>query len=222
MVSVPVRVGPVVAATVNPTAPLPVPDVAASVIQLTLFDVVHGHPAGAVTATAPEAPADPAANVEGAIANVQPSDCVISKGSPAIVRVPERGGPAAGATVNDTVAEPFPLAPEVMEIQSPFDAAVQAQSALDARTSTAPEPPAAPNDADPAESVYLHSDAACVIWARDPFSMMPPVRTTGSPFGAAATSTVPFPCPERPAVMLSQASLASAVHGHSRSAFTAI
>src|SRR5687767_9973082 len=52
--------------------------------------------------------------------------------------------------------------------------------------------------------------------------MMPPVRTTGSLFGVTANSTVPLPCPERPAVMLSQASLASAVHGHSRSVLTRI
>src|SRR5688500_13924076 len=52
--------------------------------------------------------------------------------------------------------------------------------------------------------------------------MMPPVRATGSLFGATANSTVPLPCPERPAVMLSQGSLTSAVHGHSRSVLTGI
>src|SRR5690242_16179182 len=52
--------------------------------------------------------------------------------------------------------------------------------------------------------------------------MMPPVRATGSPFAAAVNSTVPLPCPDRPAVMLSHGSLTSAVHEHSRSAFTGI
>jgi hypothetical protein len=61
IVSVPVRAGPVVAATVKPTVPLPDPAAVASEIQVTSLDAVHGQPAAAVTITAFEPPAAPAA-----------------------------------------------------------------------------------------------------------------------------------------------------------------
>jgi hypothetical protein len=217
-----VRDGPVVAATVKPTVPLPVPEVVASEIQLTSLDAVHGQPAAAVTVTAFDPPAAPAAYADGAIAYVQPSDCVTLKCSPAIVSVPVRGRPVVGATLNATGAEPFPLAPDVIAIQSASDAAVHVQSALDARTSTLPDPPACENDAELFASVSRHWAAACVTCARNPFSMMPPLRATGSPLAAAANSTVPLPCPERPAVMLSHGTSGSAVHSHSRSVLTGI
>jgi len=51
---------------------------------------------------------------------------------PAIVSVPVRGGPVVEATVNPTVAEPFPLALDVTEIHVASDAAVHVQSGLDA------------------------------------------------------------------------------------------
>jgi hypothetical protein len=61
MVSVPVRVGPVVAATVMPTTPLPVPDAVVSDTQFTLLEAVHTQPGAAVTATLVDPPAEPAA-----------------------------------------------------------------------------------------------------------------------------------------------------------------
>jgi len=64
------------------------------------------------------------------------------------VSVPVRGGPAVGATLNATDAEPFALAAEVTVIQFTVDAAVHWHSALDARTSTLPLPPPCGNDAD--------------------------------------------------------------------------
>ncbi len=60
MVSVPVRVGPFVAAIVNPTVPGPAPDAVATVIQLTALDAVHGQPAPAVTVAMFDPPDDPA------------------------------------------------------------------------------------------------------------------------------------------------------------------
>jgi hypothetical protein len=72
---------------------------------------------------------------------VHPSDCVTLKCCPAIVIVPARGGPVVGATVNVTVADPFPFAFELTEIQSTVETAVHVQSGLDARTSTLPVPP---------------------------------------------------------------------------------
>ena len=68
IVAVPVRGGPVVAATVKLTAPLPVPELVASEIQLTSLAAVHGHPDAVVTLTVLDPPAAPAAYVEGAIA----------------------------------------------------------------------------------------------------------------------------------------------------------
>jgi len=51
IVSVPVRVGPVVGAAVTPTLPLPVPPGDASVSHSALLDAVHGQPAPVVTLT---------------------------------------------------------------------------------------------------------------------------------------------------------------------------
>ena len=144
------------------------------------------------------------------------------KCSPAIVRPPVRGGPVVAATVNETIAEPLPLAPDVIEIQPVSDSAVHVHSALEARTSTLPEPPDCGIDAELSASVKRHVDAACVTAARVPLSMMPPLRATGSPLGAAENSTVPLPCPERPAVMLSHGVSGSAVQAHSRSVLTGI
>jgi hypothetical protein len=86
IVTVPLRDGPVVAATAKPTLPLPVPDVVVSVTQFTSLDAVHGQPGAAVTVAVFDPPAAPAAYADGAIAKVQPSDCVTLKCSPAIVR----------------------------------------------------------------------------------------------------------------------------------------
>jgi hypothetical protein len=192
-VTVPVRDGPSVAATVKLTAPLPDPPVVPIEIQLTLLAAVHGQPAPAVTAIVPAPPAAPAAKVAGAIVNAQPSDWVTLKESPAIFRLPVRGGPDVGATVKATGADPLPLAPEVMVIQSASEAAVQVHSALEARTPTLPLPPAVANEAELSASENTHSAAACVIWARLVFTVMPPVRTTGSGLAAAANWTVPSP-----------------------------
>src|SRR4029079_17957648 len=117
------------------------------------------------------------------------------KCSPAIVSVPVRGGPVVGATVKATAAEPLPFAPEVIASQSASDAAVHAQSALDARRSTLPDPPPCDIDADVLASVNWHCAAACVTCARDPLSMMPPLRATGSLLAAGGTSPGPAPRP---------------------------
>jgi hypothetical protein len=61
IVTVPVRDGPVVRATVVVTAPVPVPVAAETVIQSTLLDAVHGQPGPAVTVTTCEPPVAPTA-----------------------------------------------------------------------------------------------------------------------------------------------------------------
>lgn len=69
MVAVPVRVGPVVGATVTPTLPLPLPppDGAVREIQLALLAAVQGQPGPAVTVTDVDPPLLPAAYVAGLI-----------------------------------------------------------------------------------------------------------------------------------------------------------
>jgi hypothetical protein len=216
-VTVPVRDGPEVGFTVKVTPPLPDPLVVPSVIQSALLAAVHGQPAPAVTAIVPAPPAAPVAKLAGAIANAQPSDWVTLKESPAIFRVPVRGGPDVGATVNATGADPRPLAPEVMVIQSASEVAVQLHNPLDARTPTLPVPPAVANEAELSASENVHSAAACVICARFVLTVMPPLRTTGSGLAEAANWTVPSPWPELPDGIVSQAASDWADHWHSRS-----
>ena len=184
IVRVPVRVGPLVGATFTLTVPGPDPAAVPTVIQFALLDAVHGQPAPAVTDTSCDPPAAPAAYVAGEMEYVQPSDCVTLKCNPAIVNVPARGGPVVAATVKETVADPFPFAPELIEIQFTSDTAVHVQSALDACTSTLPVPPVCGIDVALLERSIRHSPAACAICARWPFTMTPPVRAAGSAFGA--------------------------------------
>ena len=82
---------------------------------------------------------------------------------PAIVSVPARGGPVVGATVKETAAEPLPFAPDVIAIQSASDAAVHAQSALDAPTSTLPVPPACDIDAEPGVAGQVAEQRAQIL-----------------------------------------------------------
>jgi hypothetical protein len=124
---------------------------------------------------------------------VQPSDWVTLKCKPAIVSVPVRGAPVVGATENATAAVPLPLAFVVCEIHSASDVAVHVHNGLEARRSAVPAPPACPNDAELLPSSNLHSPAACVICARSPFTITPPVRATGSLFDAALNWTDPSP-----------------------------
>ena len=124
---------------------------------------------------------------------MQPSDWVTLKWSPAIVSVPVRGPPVLAATVNATGLEPLPLTFDVIAIHSASDAAVHVHSGLEARSSTLPVPPACPNDAEVPASSNRHSPAACVICARRPLTMTPPLRATGSAFAAALNWTAPSP-----------------------------
>jgi hypothetical protein len=60
MVSVPVRAGPVLAATVKSTVPLPLPLApAAIVIHVSVVVAVHAQPLAEVTATLPAPPLNP-------------------------------------------------------------------------------------------------------------------------------------------------------------------
>jgi hypothetical protein len=106
---------------------------------------------------------------------------------PAIVTVPVRVGPLVSDTLNATVDDPLPLAPEVIEIQSTLDAAVQPQSGLDAWTSTLPVPPVCGNEAEWAPRSNRHSAAVCVSCTRWSLMTTAAVRVAGSAFAAAAS-----------------------------------
>jgi len=142
IVSDPDRAGPVVAATLYPTSPLPLPLAPdAIVIQDTLLAAVHAQPAPAVTETVPSAPDAGTDRVSGEIAKVQPCPCTTVTVWPATAIVPDRDGPLVDAAVNVTVPDPLPVAPEVMVIHEALLALVHAHPPP-AVTATLPLPPA--------------------------------------------------------------------------------
>jgi hypothetical protein len=124
IVSVPDRAGPVVAATVKATVPLPLP-LAPDVIEIHgwLLTAVHAHPLADVTAALPVPPDAGTLLESGATEKVQPCDCTTVTVCPATVTVPVRGGPFVGAIANVTLPDPWPAAPAVTVIHgTPLDA----------------------------------------------------------------------------------------------------
>jgi hypothetical protein len=193
-VIVPDRDGPFVAATVNVTAPDPLPlDPDVIVIHGALLVAVQAHSAAALTLTVRVPPPASTFCVNGETSKLQTPDCVTANVWAAIVSEPLRDAPDMGSTLKLMDADPFPVAPEVMETHVTPDVAVHVHSGLEARTSTLPVPPACGNVASLCESWNLHSAAACVICARCPFNVIPPVRVTGSALVAALNWTLPSP-----------------------------
>jgi len=142
-VIVPVRCGPVLAATVNWTVPAPEPLApAVMVIHESLLAAVQAHPVAAVTLTDPDPPLAGKLCEAGLMVNAQPLFCVTVKVCPATVIAPMRCGPVLAATVNWTVPLPLPLAPLEMVIQAALLVAVHAQIAA-AVTLTEADPPLA-------------------------------------------------------------------------------
>lgn len=156
-VSVPLRDGPVVAATVNVTVPSAVPDVEPGIeIHGTTVDAVQAHPFPAVTVTVPEPP--PAPNECDAGTTTYAHDAggggggvgggldtfggwVTENTWPATTSVPVRGTWMPGATENVTAPDPVPLEPEAMLIQSALLAAVHGHAGM-VVTAIVPLPPA--------------------------------------------------------------------------------
>ena len=85
-------------------------------------------------------------------------------------------------TESDTDPEPWPAAPEVMEIQGASVRAVQAQPAC-ADTETSMRPPVAGTDCCDRSRPKAHAAAACPISTRNPLTTTAPRRslTTGLP-----------------------------------------
>ena len=107
IVIVPFRAGPVVAAAVNCTSPVPLPVAPAVIVSHgTWLAAVQLHPGPAVTATFPVDAADGSVAEVGAIEYAHPSDWMTLTFWPAIVIVALRVGVADGGTSNETV--PFP------------------------------------------------------------------------------------------------------------------
>ena len=146
---VPVRAGPVLAATANATLPLPVtlPDAGlVIVIQLAFDEAVHAHALSVVIVADPFPPASGNDVTEAVTEYAQGAACVTVNVCPPIVSVPVRAAPLFAATVNETVVLPLPDVLLEMLIQSAFDFAVHVQPPFVA-SATLPFPPAAANDA---------------------------------------------------------------------------
>ena len=130
IVSVPVREGPVAAATLNVTVPEPLPpppEVIAS--HGWLLVAVQPQPSPALTLTLRVPPPDSTVSESGETARLHPGDCVTVNGCPAIVAVPVRVGPLVDATATDTL--PLPLPDNVLSVsQGTVLDAVQGQPAL--------------------------------------------------------------------------------------------
>ena len=186
------RGGPAVGATVNETAPDPVlfPLPAVSVIQSTLFETDHGHDApAAVTATLPVPPSAPVWYPVGLSVNEQSPawrDWVMVNRWPATVIPPVRGGPVVAATSKFTTPAPVPFAAPRIVIQSASATAVHAQSALEALTSTRPDPPPRSKLPESGAREIVHSPAACMTSARWLLARIAPRRTSGSGLATAS------------------------------------
>jgi hypothetical protein len=193
MTAVPVRCGPLLDGTVSVTVPGPEPAWGLMPIHGTLLAAVHGHPAPLDTATLAEPPPGDRSWAFLSIAYVQPCDCVTLNRCPAIVSVPARGGPVVAATEIASGPLPLPVDDDVIWIHDESEVAVHEHRGLDACTSIRAVPPADEKSADGDDRVMMHSPAACVICARELFTMIAPVRACGSGFAPAANSTVPSP-----------------------------
>ena len=133
----------VFAATEYPTEPLPVPDVAVeNVTQLAGLCAVHAQPEPAVMAMLPVPEVDATEALDGEMLYPHPAACVMVTAWPATVSTPERDCEVAFvATEYDTVPDPVPLAPDVIDIQDTALEAFHVQPAA-VVTETLPVPPA--------------------------------------------------------------------------------
>lgn len=147
IVKVPVRLAPVLGATSNVMAPLPIPDAPLAIeIHALLLTAVQGQSTAAVTVPFPIPPG--AGNdwlVGDTLAEQALPACVTVNVAPAMVSVPVRVAPVLFATAN--VTAPFPVfeAPLVTVIQLSLLTAVQVHQSA-AVTVVAPVPPADAND----------------------------------------------------------------------------
>ncbi len=224
IVSVPVRLDPVFAATPNVTEPLPDPVAPpVMVIHDALLDAVQPQPVAAVTLLLPL----PAAAVNDWLVGEidgehEAAACVTVNVAPAIVNVPVRLEAAVlAATLNATVPSPDPDAPPVTVIQAALLVAVHAQPVA-AVTVLLPVPADAANAWPVGEIEGEHEAAACVTVNVAPAMVSVPVRVDATVFAATSNVTAPLPDPVAPLVMLIQAALLAAVQLQPVAAVTAL
>lgn len=162
---VPVRAGPLLAAALKPTGPLPVPDPDVTVNQSGLFDAaVQAHEGLlAVTVTVPLPPPPSTACPGGEIVKLQDgagaAACEMLNVCPATVIVPERAAPVFAAAVKLTVPFPMPDAPPVIVIQLALVEAFH-EHELPLATENDPLPPPLSTDWLEGESEKLQAAAA--------------------------------------------------------------
>jgi hypothetical protein len=220
MVSVPDRAGPLVAAAVKLTLPLPLPPAPeVTVIQDALLAAVQAQPAPAETATVVSPPDAGTVRVSGEIAYVQPWPCTTVTVRPAMASVPDRDGPVVEATVNVTVPDPLPLAPDAIAIHDALLVAFHVQPAP-AVTATLPLPPAAGTLCVSGDVVNVQP-CPCTTVTVCPPTMRVPVRD-GPVVAATAKVTLPAPAPLAPAVIVIHGALLAAVQAHPAAALTSI
>lgn len=220
-VIVPDRTAPEFWATLNATAPPPLPEAPLVMEIQAAFDAaVHAQDeADAVTANEPEPPVSETFWSDGEIAyvhGVATAACDTVNVLPATVIVPLRALPEFAATLNDTLPLPVPELPPDREIHAAFDAAVHPHVLDDAVTATEPDPPASDIDwsAGAMENVQVAGGAAAWETLKVfPATEMVPLRAAPA-FAATENDTLPLPDPELPFVTVIHDAFDAAVHAH--------
>jgi hypothetical protein len=224
IVSVPVRPGPLFAAAVKLTLPLPVPLAPAVIVnQPSLLAAVQLQPAGAVTAIAgvDGPPAAGTVRLVGLIVTAQPLLCVTVNVWPPIVSVPVRSGPVFAAAVKVTLPLPVPPAPAVIVSQPSLLAAVQLQPAGAVTAIAGVDGPPAAGTVRLVGLIDTAQPLCCVTVNVCPPIVSVPVRS-GLLFTATLNATLPLPVPVAPAVIVSHGTALVAVQLQVAAAVTAI
>ena len=185
-----------------------------NVTQLAGLCAVHAQPEPAVTAMVPVPEVEATEALEGEMLYPHPAACVMVTACPATVRTPERDCVVEfAATEYDTVPEPVPLAPLVIDIQDTALVAVHVQPAA-VVTETLPVPPAVAALAVVGFTVWLQVTPACDTLSVCPAIVNVPLRAVVDVL--AATLKVTAPPPEvfgpPPAVTVIHVALLVALH----------
>jgi hypothetical protein len=216
--TVPLRAGPVFAATERSTEPLPVPLAPAVTVIHAAFDTaVHAQLADVMTSTRARAPPAGDEIVSGVTVIAHPLSWAIVNVWPAMMAVPLRGAPAFTSMERRTVSLPLPIAPATTAIQGTLLVAVHVHPP-GALTVTSTVPPAAGTFCCVGLMVELQLSAWLTVNAFPAIVSVP--ERAGPVFAAAAKVTDPLPEPLPPDVIVSQGALLAAVQPHPLGAAT--
>lgn len=228
IVSVAVRVPPLLAATLKVAVPPPVPEPLTNVIQEASLCAFHPHD-GTFVATATEAaPPDAVTVCVGGVTvyvhsgggggggmTLTPS-CRTTIVSPATSTDPSRVSPVFAATPSVTDPSPLPFAPDTTAIHPTLLCALQAHAATLAVTDTCTAPPLAGSAVGDADTVNRQGAGSCVSSIAAPFTDSVPRLEVGSELGATRNDTVPSPWPVAPDVIEIHGAAVVATHVQSR------